>query len=89
MSEKPEKKVYPPDQQEEIYKHMKKELKRIFNSDHRIKEIRIYGSCMKKQFGKYVKTFRPGTPTARDKSDIDAIFLIEWLDGDEIKLKSG
>lgn len=90
MVKKPKKTVYGKKKQEEIYKHLKKKLKGIFDSDERIKEMWIYGSALRKQFGKYVKTYKPGTPTARIRSDVDIAFLFEKLpENKEITLKSG
>jgi dihydrofolate reductase len=87
--EKPQKIIYDFKQQNEVYNHMVETLRKIFDSDERIKEIIVYGSASMKEFGDYRTTYKPGTPTARDKSDIDTVFLIEGFKGDPIKLNNG
>ena len=77
MFEKPKKVLHDEKTREKIYEEMLVFFKKLFDSDERIKEIRIYGSGCDKAFGKYVSTYKPGTPTSRDFSDIDTVFLIE------------
>lgn len=86
--EKPEKEVFEDVEQERLYKLVKEKLKKIFESDTRIKEIRLFGSCAKKKFGKYKETYKPRTKTARNYSDIDAFFIFDDLKGKQIILKN-
>lgn len=87
--EKPKKILHAPAEQDKIYRDMEDKIKEIASSDDRVKKVRIYGSAKNKEFGDYVETFKPGTPTARDKSDIDAVFLVEGLENKKVELKSG
>ncbi len=88
MKNKPEKIIHSKEKQEIIYRNVIEKIKEIFDSDKIIKEVRIYGSITKKTLGKYVETYKAGTPTARDASDIDIIFLIENIKKDKIILNS-
>jgi len=85
---KPDKDVWPPEKQERICSLFVKRLKELFDSDERIKEVRIYGSCAKKTLGHYKETYKPGTPTARDYSDIDAVFLVDGIQDGKVLLKN-
>ncbi len=89
MKNKPEKIIHSKEKQEIIYKKVIEKIKEIFDSDERIKEVRIYGSIAKKTLGEYIETYKAGTPTARNASDIDIIFLIENIKSDELILNSG
>lgn len=89
MEPKPKKIVFDAVTQKKIFGKIKEKLEEIFNSDRRIKEIRIFGSAATMQLGAYAKTFKSKTPLARDASDIDVVFLVDKIRGDEITLDSG
>jgi hypothetical protein len=86
---KPEKVCYSFLKQISLYSKTVSLLKLIFKSDQRIKEIRIYGSALKKKFGIYKETYKRGTPIARNKTDIDTVFLIEGIKSKKVRLQNG
>jgi len=86
---KPPKTIYDRTKQLIIRNKLLTLFKSIFDSDERIKQIRIYGSALKLSLGVYSYKYMPNAPTARDRSDIDTVILFKGLTGNKIRLKNG